>query len=381
MTAWSDWRAAAVHRLPVPVRRMLAIVARLAAETFKGCFRYRVTGLAAEAAFFTILSVPPLIFGLAGAVGFVAQQFNFATIESFQSELLALASRVLNEQSVQAVIAPTLTDVLSGGRYSVISIGFVLALWSGSRALNVFLDTITIMYGLGGRRSLFKTRGLSFVFYLVILVVGVVLVPLALAGPDLIDRLLPDSLGILGDLYWPVLLISSVLFLTTLYHLAVPVRSRWRTDLPGAGLSLLIWLGGSALLKFALNASTGSTTIYGPLAAPIAILIWLYVMSLAVLIGAAFNSAIDVIWPNYTGVDHDQEHRPDESITHPLEARSAALASPGEEVAAAVSARAAADADPDVRADPEPDPEPDDDRSEQSRPRSDRPAEVHRLSA
>ena len=37
----------------------------------------------------------------------------------------------------------------------------VLALWSGSRALNVFVDTITIMYGLGGHRGIVKTRVLS----------------------------------------------------------------------------------------------------------------------------------------------------------------------------------------------------------------------------
>ncbi len=162
MTAWGELPAAAVHRLPRSGAARRRTTGRLAAETFKGCFRYRVTGLAAEAAFFTILSLPPLIFGLAGAIGFIAQQFNATTIEGFQDQLLALASRVLNSQSVQAVIAPTLSDVLSAGRYSVISIGFVLALWSGSRALNVFLDTITIMYGLGGRRSVFRTRALSF---------------------------------------------------------------------------------------------------------------------------------------------------------------------------------------------------------------------------
>ena len=40
------------------------------------CLRYRVTGLAAEAAFFAVLSVPPLIFALAGAVGYVSEQFS-----------------------------------------------------------------------------------------------------------------------------------------------------------------------------------------------------------------------------------------------------------------------------------------------------------------
>ena len=40
--------------------------------------------------------------------------------------------------------------------------GFLLSLWSGSRALNVYIDTVTIMYGLGGHRGIIRTRMLSF---------------------------------------------------------------------------------------------------------------------------------------------------------------------------------------------------------------------------
>ena len=43
--------------------------------------RYRVTGLAAEAAFFAVLSVPPLIFALAGAIGYVTDQFSPAQVD------------------------------------------------------------------------------------------------------------------------------------------------------------------------------------------------------------------------------------------------------------------------------------------------------------
>jgi membrane protein len=75
-----------------------------------------------------------------------------------------------------------------------------------------------------------------------------------------------------------------------------------RTGLPGAALALLIWVIGSVLLRLALSASSGSTTIYGPLAAPIAVLIWLYVISLAVLAGAAFNAAVDDVWPWLSGI-------------------------------------------------------------------------------
>ena len=57
---------------------------------------------------------------------------------------------ILTADSVSDVIEPTLRDVFEGGRFDIISIGFLIALWSGSRALNVFIDTISIMYGLGG---------------------------------------------------------------------------------------------------------------------------------------------------------------------------------------------------------------------------------------
>ncbi|MBA8794902.1 membrane protein [Friedmanniella endophytica] len=292
--------------VPAPVRRVGATVGRMAAATFTVCFRYRVTGLAAEAAFFAILSLPPLIFGLAGAIGFVASQFRSADVAGFQTQILSLASRVLNPSTVEAVLAPTLSDVLTSGRYSVISIGFVLALWSGSRALNVFFDTITIMYGQGGVRNLVRTRALSFVSYVIFLLLGVVLVPLVLAGPSLVARLLPRRLEPIGLLYWPVMVLGSVLFLIALYRIAVPARTRWRGHLPGAALSLAIWVGGSVLLRYVLGISSGSTTIYGPLAAPIAILIWLYVMSLAVLIGAALNSAVATLWPAVFG--HGESH-------------------------------------------------------------------------
>lgn len=309
-TARSGLRALWARRLgPVRVRFGLGLVWQVLGQVVGACLRYRVTGLAAEAAFFAILSLPPLIFGLAGAIGFVAQRFDVQTIAGFREQILALAAQALTPDAVDTVIEPTLDEVLSGGRFEVISIGFVIALWSGSRALNVFVDTITIMYGMAGRRGIVRTRALSFTLYMVFLLVGVVLLPLVLAGPGFVDRMLPTRLEMVAMLYWPIVLLGSVCILTTLYHLSVPVRTRWRSDLPGAALTLALWIGGSTLLRVVLSLSTGSTSIYGPLAAPIALLIWLYVISIAVLIGAAFNAAIDKVFPRLSGIHHGDQAR------------------------------------------------------------------------
>jgi membrane protein len=103
----------------------------------------------------------------------------------------------------------------------------------------------------------------------------------------------PNHLHLLKSIYWPAVLLLSVVFLTTLYHLALPVRRRWRVGLPGAVFTLTLWVFGSYFLRWVLSLSTGGTSIYGPLAAPIAVLLWLYVLSIAVLIGAALNAAFD----------------------------------------------------------------------------------------
>jgi membrane protein len=298
-------RAAALGR----VRRYGRPGWQVVAQTTGACIRHRVTGLAAEAAFFAILSLPPLIFGLAGAIGYVADRFDVQTIASFRVEVLRLSARALTPDAVDNVIAPTLDDVLSGGRFEVVSIGFVLALWSGSRALNVLVDTITIMYGLAGRRGIVRTRALSFSLYVVFLLAGVVLLPLVVAGPSLVDKVLPNRFELVASLYWPAVLIGSICVLATLYHLSVPVRSHWRGELPGAALTLLMWIGGSALLRQVLSLSTGGSSIYGPLAAPIAVLIWLYVIAIATLIGAAFNAAVADVWPRLSGIDHRRLHQ------------------------------------------------------------------------
>jgi membrane protein len=271
---------------------------RLIVSTVGTCYRNRVTGLAAEAAFFALLSLPPLIFALAGSIGYVFSRFSDAQLDEIRQAVVDLSLRALTEDTVDSIIVPTLDDVFQGARYDVISIGFILALWSGSRALNVFVDTITIMYGLGGHRGLVKTRMLSFVLYVLGLVTGVITIPLVVAGPTLVERLVPDRFAFVNALYWPAVVVLSVCFLATLYHASVPVRTSWRYNVPGAVLTLVLWILGSFLLRWVLTTTAGeSTSIYGPLAAPIAVLLWLYLLSIAVLIGAATNAAFDRVWP------------------------------------------------------------------------------------
>jgi membrane protein len=113
-----------------------------------------------------------------------------------------------------------------------------------------------------------------------------------------VRRVLPENGEFLVQFYWPTVIVLSVCFLATLYHVSVPVRTNWSFNLPGATFALVSWILGSFLLRWILTETAAdSKSIYGPLASPIAVLLWLYLLSLAVLIGAAVNAAFDTVFP------------------------------------------------------------------------------------
>jgi membrane protein len=266
-------------------------------DTVNSCMEYRILGLAAEAAFFTLLSVPPLLLSMIGLLGYVDDWTGADTIASLQTNLLEASRTVLSDKGVTQIAQPILHDVLKGGRPDVISIGFLFALWSGSRAVNVFIDTITVMYGLDGVRGIVKTRLMAFLLFIVALLIGSIVLPLMVAGPDAVVNIVPWSTTVVQVLYWPVVIVLSIVFLTTLYHVSVPVRSPWIEDVPGALVALAMWVLGSFLLRIYLTNTVEGPTIYGSLAAAVAVLLWIGVSAFAVLVGAAVNAAIDRVWP------------------------------------------------------------------------------------
>jgi membrane protein len=285
------------------LRRVLARVpgllplARLILTMTRICLRYRVTGLASEAGFFALLSLPPLILGLFGGLGYVGRLLGREAVTEVRNGINEYASRFLTADVISSTIGPTVNDVFTDGRFDLISLGFVLSLWSGSRALNVFVDTISIMYGQSGVRGIVQTRVLSFSLYLLALLLGIITIPLVLLGPTLLRELLPEPWRGLTVLYWPLVTLLTVGGLTSLYHVSTPRRSPWLRDLPGAALTMVIWLLASFVVRGTIAASLGGTSIYGPLSAPIVLLIWLYALAIAVLIGASLNAGIRELWP------------------------------------------------------------------------------------
>ena len=272
-------------------------LARLTVETIRVCLRYRVTGLASEAGFFMLLSLPPLLLGLFGGVGYLGQWLGQDTVNQILDGVQGWAEEFLTEDLIADTLLPTVQDVLETGRFDLISVGFLLSIWSGSRALNVFVDTISIMYGQSGVRGIVRTRALSLTLYFLSLLVGVIVIPLVVIGPTWLRNLLPQELEFLAWLYWPTVTTVAVASIATLFHISTPMRTPWLRDVPGAVLTLSLWSLASFVLRGTIQASLDSTSIYGPLSAPIVLLIWLYFLAIAILIGAALNAAVRILWP------------------------------------------------------------------------------------
>ena len=264
----------------------------------------RIFGLAAEAGFWALLSITPLLLVLVGAIGYLTPLFGSKIVVEVEQKILNAAGHFLAPQAVDNVLKPVLTDVVQHGRGGIISISFVLALWTGSTAMNTYVNTISISYGMRHIRSAVRARLVAFVLYLGALVAGAVALPLLITAPEWIVHLVQHPIWdlirpIVDVLYWPVIVAVCTGVLATLYHVSTPVRAKWRRELPGAIAGMLIWLASSFGLRAYLAYAIGHSPTYGALSAPVAALLFLYFTALAVLLGAELNAQI-------AGCRHDQ---------------------------------------------------------------------------
>jgi membrane protein len=289
----------------VGVTRTLRALARapsLLRRAIVNAWNDRVLGLSAEAAFWQLLSLPSLLLALIATLGYFSRVIGHSTIENTQTSLVKLFSKAFTPEVVSELVTPILHEVLTGGRPDVISIGFLLALWAGSSATATFVNTITIAYGMRDQRGPIRSRLLALWLFLGSVLVGVILLPLLVLGPTLLTDIVPKGQrgtagSVISGLYYPALVVLLLAGLTTLYRLAPPRRLPWRRGLPGAVLAMLVFIGGSEGLQGYINFILSRNHAYGTLAAPVATLIFFYVLALGVLLGAEFNAVIEAEWP------------------------------------------------------------------------------------
>ena len=102
----------------------------------------------------------------------------------------------------------------------------------------------------------------------------------------------PLVLLLWGLTRWTIAILTSIAVIQLIYHNAVPRTQPWHSVLPGAILATAMWLGATALFGWYLQRYADYSIIYGSLGVGIALLVWMYLISLVVLIGAEFNAML-----------------------------------------------------------------------------------------
>ncbi len=176
----------------------------------------------------------------------------------------------------------------------------LLTIWSASGVIISWMDGFRRAYQLP------KTWGLVQERLIAISLVFMAGLPLSFAtilvafGSRIEMRILfllghefgPLILLLWGAIRWTIAILTSIAVIELIYHNAVPRTQPWHTVLPGAVLSTAMWLLSSALFGWYLQHYTDYSVIYGSLGVGIALLVWMYLISLVVLIGAEFNAML-----------------------------------------------------------------------------------------
>ncbi len=291
-----------VDRLPSPVRAGVDLTER----TVRDSVADRVPGLAAEATLFILISLPALLLVVLGSLGMVAGSLGPAGNHQLD-RLVFDVPRTFMSSSTYASYGSLAQQVVDNGRADVVGIGALLALWTGSRATSRVLETLVIAYDIESPRPVWRRRLLALALTIGALLGAVAILPLLVLGPRLVRHVAPEgvasaTLTALNLGYWPVLGLFVMAGLTSMYHVGVPWRTPWLRDLPGAVLAMALWFLAAAGLRAylalsGLGGEDAGNAVYRQLGTPIAVVLWLYVSSVAVLLGAELNAEIEKKWP------------------------------------------------------------------------------------
>jgi membrane protein len=91
---------------------------------------------------------------------------------------------------------------------------------------------------------------------------------------------------------WLIAGLTSIAVMALIYHNAVPRTQPWHSVLPGATLASAVWFAATTLFGWYLQRYADYSILYGSLGVGIALLVWMYMISLVVLVGAEFNAML-----------------------------------------------------------------------------------------
>ena len=277
----------AVHPLQIPWTGWKDILWR----TYHEMNSDRLLSIAGGVAFFILFAIFPAITALVSAYGIF---FNASTIGQDLSLLQDVVPSnvlgILNEQAMR--IASQRNGALTIG----VVVGILVSLWSAMGGVKAMIDALNVIYEQQESRNLFKLNLVALVFTLggfsvFLMAVGAVIaVPLALSWIGFGGA----AAELIRIARWPALLIILLAGLAVLYRYGPSRRAaRWQWVSVGSVFASVVWIVASFLFSWYLAKFNTYNATYGSLGAVLAMMMWLWISSMVVLLGAELNAEIE----------------------------------------------------------------------------------------
>lgn len=247
-----------------------------------------VAAFSAQTAFFIIISAFPflvLIVSVLEKIPFISADMMYTVLDIFPRTVMEYMKNIIKE-------------ICSGNSVAIISISAAVLLWSASKGVTSIMRGLNFIYKIDEKRNFLEIRLVS-VGYTIGFVVYIVLTLVFIFGGGMLSSLLksrlPENL-FFTVIYRIVSFLGKLMLLTVLFgliYLTVPKRKATiKSQLPGAVLSALGWLGYSWFYSFYIDHLAGNSYVYGSLTSIILIMLWLYVCMYIFFIGGEVNSII-----------------------------------------------------------------------------------------
>ena len=261
----------------------------IAWRVFDGVQNDRVLLVAAGVTFYGLLALFP-------ATAAVVTLYGLFADASTINEHLGLISGFLPEGALEVIGEQVKRIAAQGhgrlGSAFLVTLG--LSLWGANAGTKSIFDALNIIYkerekrsfiGLTLRSLLFTVGGIALVL---LAMAGIVVVPVAL---KLLGISQQSGAGLLALLRWPLLYLVILLALACLYRYG-PSRThpQWRWVTWGSALAGGVWIAGSLLLSWYVDNFGTYNATYGSLGAVIGFMVWMWLSTIVVLIGAEINA-------------------------------------------------------------------------------------------
>ena len=249
------------------------------------------------------------LFGLAKAGAFSAIMTLFpalmvvaAVLASSESTRVYLqeAADALSQILPRGTSAPATTYFLKPERpIGVIITTSLVTLWTASGMMVTWMEGFRFAYQLPKTWGILKERVIAILLVLGLFVPMTFASALLVFGGQIEDwmvvHLTEERLYIVLfwlAMRWLIAAATSVAILSVIYHFGVPRGQKWHSVLPGATLATAFWFPATLAFGWYITHLAEYNLIYGSLGVAIAILVWLYIVSLIVLFGAEVNALL-----------------------------------------------------------------------------------------